>query len=290
MEQYHLQYAKDIDGNIVNIVNAIKKQEYFSIHEGSKMYPTQGEINVWHYRCYPGEAINIDRAFHIDIQQSYIESKKFNTYQAARVLSEHEAAKFIKQKISNYSMIPDLLFLDENDNIMFILEIFVTHKKSKEDIEKIVNYKINTFELKYTKQTKFECQKTTVIYHNIIDDLSEWVYYDLVGSFDYDTLCIIKKYKETHKVQTFCSGDECKITLKCARFLFRDFDKKQVKFFTSPADAYEDALYYFRFKTPKYSVKNTEKTMRQTIINSNEQEIIVSHPQKPNFYCKFQMK
>ena len=44
-----------------------------------------------------------------------------------------------------------------------------------------------------------------------------------------------------------------------------------------------------RFKTPKYSVKNTEQTMRQTIINSNQQEIIVSHPQKPNFYCKFQL-
>lgn len=289
MEKYNVQYAKDSDGNIVHISNAVKKQIYFSIHEGSKMYSTQGKVNAWHYRGYPGEAIDIDRAFHIDIQQSFVESKKFDTYQAARVLTEHEAAKFIKQKISNYSMIPDLLFLDENDNIMFILEIFVTHKKSKEDIEKIFNYKIDTFELKYNKQKKFECQKTTVIYHNIIDGLSEFVYYDLVGSFDYDTLRIIKKYKETHKIQTFCDGDECPLTLKCARFLFRDFDKKQPKFFTSPADAYEDALYYFRFKTPAHCVINTEKTMRQTIINSDQQEVIVNHPQAPNFYCKFQM-
>lgn len=283
---YNIQYAKDEHGDIVHISNAIKKQVYYSIHEGSKMYAAKGEINAWHYRGYPGEAIDIDRAFHTDIQQQFVDSKKFDNYQASRVLIEHEAAKFIKSRISNYSMIPDILFLDENDKIMFVLEIFVTHKKSKEDIEKINNYKIDTFELKYNRQTKFECQKIKVLYHKIFKDLPDEVYYDLID-VDYNTLNIIKKYKEKNLIQTFCNGDECALKLKCARFLLFSFDK--ISFQVSPADAYQDALYYFRFKTPAHCVINTEKTMRQIIINSDQQEIIVNHPEQPNFYCKFQM-
>lgn len=283
---YNIQYAKDDHGDIVHISKAVKKQVYYSIYEGSKMYSAKGEINAWHYRGYPGEAIDIDRAFHKDIQQQFVDSKKFDNYQASRVLIEHEAAKFIKSKISDYSMIPDILFLDENDKIMFVLEVFVTHKKSKEDIKKINNYKIDTFELKYNKQTKFDCQKIKVLYHKIFENLSDWVYIDLID-VDYNTLNIIKKYKEKKIIQTFCDGDECPLKLKCARFLLYSYGK--ITFKVSPANAYQDALSYFRFKTPAHCVINTEKTMRQTIINSNEQEIIVNHPEHPNFYCKFQM-
>jgi hypothetical protein len=187
-------------------------------------------------------------------------------------------------------MIPDVLFLDENDNIMFILEIFVTHKKSKEDIDKIVNYKIDTFELHYKKSTKFECQKTTVLYHKIIENLPDEVYYDLKNNFDYDSLNIINKWQKRNSIQTFCNGIYCPIKIKCARFLLFDFKKEKTPFFsTSPTDAYEDALYYFRAKTPAHCVINTEKTMRQTIINSDQQEVIVNHPESHNFYCKFKL-
>lgn len=276
---YHIQYAKDEHGDIVHISNAVKKQVYYSIYEGSKMYPAKGEINVWHYRGYPGEAIDIDRAFHTDIQQQFIDSKKFDNYQASRVLIEHEAAKFIKSKFSSYSMIPDILFLDENNEIMFILEIFVTHKKSKEDIDKIQNYKIDTFELRYNKQTKFECQKIKVLYHKIIEILPDEVCYNLMKDFDYYSLNIIKKWQKRDSIQTFCNGWQCPLNIKCARFLLFDFREKTPSFSMSIPDAYENALYYFREKTPRHSVINTEKVMNE----------ITTHPESPDFYCKYQV-
>jgi hypothetical protein len=106
----------------------------------------------------PGVVIDANRAFHKDCQYYLQETKCIETnyliIQASEVLLEHEAANRIKQEIPNYSMIPDCLFLDDQGNIMCILEVWYTHKKSPEDIEKIKQYKIITFELEYETDYK----------------------------------------------------------------------------------------------------------------------------------------
>ena len=121
-----------------------------------EVYPAKGEKNNHHFRSMPGVKINEERVFHKHCQY-YIEDSKglwINEYcnvQATKVLMEHEAAKFIKKLIPDYKMIPDCLFLDANDDILCIVEVNVTHKKSNDDIKKIEQYKIITYELTYGK-------------------------------------------------------------------------------------------------------------------------------------------
>jgi hypothetical protein len=133
-------------------------QRYTWIDDGIEyeVYPAKGEKNKNHFRVMPGVKIDEERIFHKHCQY-YIQDSKglwINDYcnvQATKVLIEHEAAKFIKKLIPNYNMIPDCLFLDAKDNILCIVEVNVTHPKSKDDIKKIQQYKIITYELTYGK-------------------------------------------------------------------------------------------------------------------------------------------
>jgi len=123
-----------------------------------EVYPAKGEKQRAHFRACPGVVIDANRAFHKDCQYYLQETKILELQdvliQASEVLLEHEAAKRIKKEIPNYSMIPDVLFLDDQGEIMCILEVWYTHKKSEEDIKKIQEYKIITIELKYEKDYK----------------------------------------------------------------------------------------------------------------------------------------
>jgi hypothetical protein len=118
-----------------------------------EVYPAKGEKQRAHFRCMPGVVIDANRAFHKDCQYYLQETKCFEykriKIQASKVLLEHEAKNRIKQEILNYSMIPDCVFLDDENKIMCIVEVWYTHKKSQEDIVKMNEYKILTFELKY---------------------------------------------------------------------------------------------------------------------------------------------
>ena len=121
-----------------------------------KVYPAKGEKNNHHFRQMPGPKIDEDRIFHKHCQY-YIDDCKgiwIDGYsiEATKVLMEHEAAKFIKKLIPDYSMIPDCLLLDANNDILCIVEVNVTHPKSEDDIKKIQQYKIITYELTYGKE------------------------------------------------------------------------------------------------------------------------------------------
>lgn len=121
-----------------------------------EVYPAKGEKNNHHFRSMPGVIIDANRIFHKHCQY-YIDDCKgiwIDGYsiEATKVLMEHEAAKFIKKLIPDYSMIPDCLFLDSNGKIMCIVEVNVTHPKSEDDIKKIQQYKIITYELTYGKE------------------------------------------------------------------------------------------------------------------------------------------
>ena len=156
MSELKIQYAYK-DGKLYNVNNPeIKTGDKCYWVDGGKeyeVYPAKGEIQRAHFRCMPGVVIDANRAFHKDCQYYLQETKCFELYsgiiEASEVLLEHEAAYRIRQEIPNYSMIPDCLFLDNEGNIMCIIEVWYRHRKSKEDIEKIKQYKILTFEAKY---------------------------------------------------------------------------------------------------------------------------------------------
>ena len=131
-------------------------QRYTWIDNGIEyeVYPAKGEIKNNHFRSMPGVIIDANRIFHKHCQ-FYIEDCKgiwIDDYSivADKVLMEHEAAEFIKRLIPKYKMIPDCLLIDKDNNILCIIEVNVTHQKSEDDIKKIQEYKIITYELNIT--------------------------------------------------------------------------------------------------------------------------------------------
>jgi len=134
MSELKIQYAyKDDKLYNVNDPEIKTGDKCYWVDCGKKyeVYPAKGEKQRAHFRCMPGVVIDANRAFHKDCQYYLQETKCI-----------------------------ELLFLDDQGNIMCILEVWYTHKKSPEDIEKIKQYKIITFELKYEtdyqKHTSFE--------------------------------------------------------------------------------------------------------------------------------------
>jgi hypothetical protein len=156
MSELKIQYAYK-DGKLYNVNDPeIKTGDKCYWVDGGKeyeVYPAKGEKQRAHFRCMPGVVIDANRAFHKDCQYYLQETKCFELdsgiIEASEVLLEHEAAYRIKQEIPNYSMIPDCLFLDDEGNILCIIEVWYRHRKSEEDIAKIKQYKILTFEAKY---------------------------------------------------------------------------------------------------------------------------------------------
>jgi hypothetical protein len=146
---YNVNDAEIITGDKCYWVDGFEKYE---------VYPAKGEKQRPHFRCMPGVVIDANRAFHKDCQYYLQETKQLHfedcIIEATEVLLEHEAAYRIKKDIPNYSMIPDCLFLDDNGDILCIVEVFYTHKKSEEDIKKINQYGIITFELTYENDHK----------------------------------------------------------------------------------------------------------------------------------------
>jgi hypothetical protein len=151
-------YAEDIDGNSIHIDDAVKGITYYFRYEDKEyeIIVAHGKKYIKHYKTKRGEDINVNIIFHKDCQKYIKESKVVEVENLIitcdKVLLEAEAARYIKAKIPDYSMRPDCLFLDSDGEIMCIVEVNVTHKKSNDDIKKIEQYKIPTIELTYGKR------------------------------------------------------------------------------------------------------------------------------------------
>jgi len=152
-------YAEDLDGNSVHINNSIKGNTYYFRYEDKEheIIVAQGEKNIKHYKFKRDEVPDYETIFHKNCQ-SYLQDCK-HIYlgegyfiKATKVIMEHEAARYIKRLIPSYNMIPDCLFLDSDGDILCIVEVNVTHPKSEEDIKKIQEYKIITYELTYGQE------------------------------------------------------------------------------------------------------------------------------------------
>ena len=152
-------YAEDLDGTTVHINNAIKGNTYYFRYEDKEyeIIVAQGEKNIKHYKFKRDEVPEMETIFHKNCQ-SYLQDCK-HIYlgegcfiEASKVIMEHEAARHIKRLIPSYNMIPDCLFLDSDGDILCIVEVNVTHPKSEEDIKKIQEYKIITYELTYGQE------------------------------------------------------------------------------------------------------------------------------------------
>ena len=204
-------YAEDIDGNSIHIDDAVKGITYYFRYEDQEyeIIVAHGDKYKKHYKTKRGEDIDVNIIFHKDCQKYLKENKVVELYDLTitcdKVLLEAEAARYIKAKIPDYSMRPDCLFLDSDGEIMCIVEVNVTHKKSYEDIEKIEQYKIPTIELTYGKSKDNYRQPIG----------TEWLYFREEESYEIEIRNRIAaghisiqqayaEYKETDKyIQTF---------------------------------------------------------------------------------------
>ncbi len=155
MNNVKIQYALK-NGITYNINDDfVKTGDKGFTFDGMHVCAAKGKKNTYHFRAMPGAIISPNRIFHVNCQNYIKETKRLELddfiIEAHKVLLEHDAQKFILDKIPFYSMRPDCLFLDKNNEIICIVEVNVTHAKSEDDIIKINQYKIPTYELKFFK-------------------------------------------------------------------------------------------------------------------------------------------
>jgi hypothetical protein len=170
-EKLTYPYAYDAKKNIVHVSDAIEGNEYFIVHN-SKEYKLQnacfdkkeGDIGTGrHWRSWPNSQLSdIERndkkglsesVLHLSAKMHLAKTKTFQyknmVFKGSKVLVEHEAQKAIQKKHPEFNFIPDLLFLDDNNDFLLIAEIKVKNKKSKEIIKEYEKFNLITFELTY---------------------------------------------------------------------------------------------------------------------------------------------
>jgi hypothetical protein len=196
MSNVNIEYAWKNDKRYHISDSFVKTGDRFYFINGDLKYevcPHKGIKKAHSFHAMPGVIIDANISFHKDCQYYLQDQKKIEIdnliIYADKVLLEVEAANYIKKTISDYSMIPDCLFLDSEGNIICIVEVFVTHFKDENDKIKIKNYKINTIELNYGK-TKNNYKEF---------DGYEWLYLDSTNQEDRDKGTRIKDLDITIK-------------------------------------------------------------------------------------------
>ena len=169
MNNYEPKYdfALDVEtGEIVSIFEAKSNKIYnYPIHDkviklnncfnGKKIKPYwRAETNefskdqIFHNNCIMKLAL--DKYFTIKHNHS------FEIVKAHYVLTDknHMTKKFIQKAYPEFNMVPDVIFLDENNKFICIVEVYNTHAKSLKDIEIYKKYNLTAFEIKYENDYK----------------------------------------------------------------------------------------------------------------------------------------
>jgi hypothetical protein len=163
MDREHI-FAYDINKNIVHYseVDFTNKNVlyFFDDQLKNEFINVAGHINKHHWRLKVDIDLRTDKYIdytqknfltHKNAEKYFIKNKTLvfldATIEANKVVAEHEAKKAIKSD----KYIPDLVFLDDKNNPICIVEIFITNKKSKKHIEYYKTLDIPCFEVAYEK-------------------------------------------------------------------------------------------------------------------------------------------
>jgi len=150
MNNLKYNYALDEFSNCITIDDAIKGNEYFLGKTDISLIVRDGEINQKHFSL-KSKSDSLLKSYINESPEHYNEKYKilkqgYFDFEGIRITPKKIE---IEYRFTQTNQVCDVVFFDQNDDLMCIIEIFVTNKKEKKDIDKFKKLNTNVYEYNY---------------------------------------------------------------------------------------------------------------------------------------------
>jgi len=153
MNNLKYNYALDQFNNCIAIDDAIKGNEYFLGKTDIPLIVRDGEVNQKHFSL-KSKSDSLLKSYVNESPEHYNEKYKilkqgYFDFEGMRITPKKIE---IEYRFEETNQVCDVVFFDENDDLMCIIEIFVTNRKEKKDIDKFKKLNINVYEYNYNNR------------------------------------------------------------------------------------------------------------------------------------------
>jgi len=153
MNNLKYNYALDQFNNCIAIDDAIKGNEYFLGKTDIPLIVRDGEFNQKHFSL-KSKSDSLLKSYVNESPEHYNEKYKilkqgYFDFEGMRITPKKIE---IEYRFKETNQVCDVVFFDENDDLMCIIEIFVTNRKEKKDIDKFKKLNINVYEYNYNNR------------------------------------------------------------------------------------------------------------------------------------------
>jgi len=153
MNNLKYNYALDQFNNCIAIDDAIKGNEYFLGKTDIPLIVRDGEFNQKHFSL-KSKSDSLLKSYLNESPEHYNEKYKilkqgYFDFEGMRITPKKIE---IEYRFKETNQVCDVVFFDENDDLMCIIEIFVTNRKEKKDIDKFKKLNINVYEYNYNNK------------------------------------------------------------------------------------------------------------------------------------------
>ena len=150
MNNLKYNYALDQFNNCIAIDDAIKGNEYFLGKTDIPLIVRDGEVNQKHFSL-KSKSDSLLKSYVNESPEHYNEKYKilkqgYFDFEGMRITPKKIE---IEYRFEETNQVCDVVFFDENDDLMCIIEIFVTNRKEKKDIDKFKKLNTNVYEYNY---------------------------------------------------------------------------------------------------------------------------------------------
>lgn len=161
MSDIKYSYAVNKYNELVDIINAKKENEPFYLYGSDiKVIARQGTKNTWHFASYSGQYGGGESPEHYNAKMKIKEDGYF-IFNNTKILPKKIEVEMYHKISEVKKKQPDVTFYDANDELMCAIEIYVTNKKTEEDIEYLKKLNIPVYEYDYhKKETRLLCWST----------------------------------------------------------------------------------------------------------------------------------
>lgn len=153
MNNLKYNYALDQFNDCIAIDDAIKGNEYFLGKTDIPLIVRDGEFNQKHFSL-KSKSDSLLKSYVNESPEHYNEKYKilkqgYFDFEGMRITPKKIE---IEYRFKETNQVCDVVFFDENDDLMCIIEIFVTNRKEKKDIDKFKKLNINVYEYNYNNR------------------------------------------------------------------------------------------------------------------------------------------
>lgn len=153
MNNLKYNYALDQFNNCIAIDDAIKGNEYFLGKTDIPLIVRDGDVNQKHFSL-KSKSDSLLKSYVNESPEHYNEKYKilkqgYFDFEGMRITPKKIE---IEYRFKETNQVCDVVFFDENDDLMCIIEIFVTNRKEKKDIDKFKKLNINVYEYNYNNR------------------------------------------------------------------------------------------------------------------------------------------